>query len=139
METQGVLAKMSAAIIEENKYTPISCVMYYHRGSPFEVVFSSAEGTASGEIVEWHYGRDLIKAAIEGEDRQIHGEGDVILSKEDGFVFTMFQSHEGRCLVAFISADMEKFLALTEDLVPFGEEPEGVSDLDDALREFLGE
>jgi hypothetical protein len=137
--SHGILAKMSAAIVQEDTYTPISCVMFYDMNEPFEVVFSSAEGVAEpGDVVEWHYGRDLLKAAVDGEERALHGEGDVIISKEEQFVFTMLQSTEGRCLIAFALQDIKTFLDLTATYVPFGEEMMG-DDVDAALRELLDE
>lgn len=138
-EHHGVLAKMTCGIVTEHSVTPIHCVMFYDMHSPFEVVFSSAEGTEDGSVAEWHYGRDLLKAAIDGDDKVIHGEGDVVVSKEKQFLFTMLQSENRRCVVAFGLDDMMTFLAHTENLVPFGEEKIEEEDIDEALRDLLGE
>jgi hypothetical protein len=134
----GFVAQMHAAVIQEDMYTPISCLMIYDMRSPFEVVFLSTEAT-DGEPVEWHFARDLIRTTLDGEELAVHGEGDVILSRENGFVFILLQSPDGRAIVAFLEADMKTFLSYTENLIPFGKEPVKETDIDAELREILGE
>ncbi len=136
---QGIMAKMSAAVVTESNYTPITCVMYYDQLNPFEVVFTSNEGTEHGETIEWRYARDLIGETLTSEEKTLHGEGDVILSWENNFLFTLLQGDGNRAVVAFIKDDMETFYNLTTDLVPAGSEVMKEDDIDAALRELLGE
>lgn len=134
----AIVANMHAGIVTESTMTPIKCVMAYDAASPFEVVFVSKD-LDDGEIAEWHYARDLLHAALLGEEEELHGEGDVIVTKEQGFIFTLLKSDDVAAIVCFLTEDIQTFLNYTETLVPFGQESIEEGDLDEALREFLGE
>ncbi len=136
MNPKGVLCKMTCAIVHDNGYKPIPCIMYYNSDSPFEVMFAAEEETEDGEPAEWHYSRDLLAQAVNGEFETPYGEGDVQIFKENQFLFTLLCQGESKCLVAFMQTDMEAFLTATTDIVPIGSEE---TDVDSAIAALLGD
>jgi hypothetical protein len=139
MNPKGVLAKMTCAIVTQDNYTPMSCVMFYDQTRPLEVMFGSVENTIDGEPAEWYYARDLLHEALAGEEEVRYGEGDVVVFKAQNFLFTVLTAGELSCCVAFMKADMETFLKETEKLVPFGQEVITEEEIDDVIARILGE
>jgi hypothetical protein len=123
---------------------PLACGLHYSARDPFAVKMSLDAGRA--EPVDWYFSRDLLAAALHARE----GIGDVRAwpSPAAGTAagagalektLTIELGPPGGC--ARFEADasgISAFLARTYDLVPAGEELDGV-DVDAELDEMLGQ
>lgn len=111
--------------------TPVRSRLRYRAEDPFEVqlVFLDAERVA------WSFARDLLRAGLE----EGTGAGDVRVwpAEAAGQVFLRLSSPGGQAVFAADAAHLRGFVALTEALVPHGEESRWLA-LDEGLAVLFG-
>ncbi|MCX4766387.1 SsgA family sporulation/cell division regulator [Streptomyces sp. NBC_01275] len=128
---QPVEARLVAAA---PRMPSIPAMLHYDRSDPFAVRMTfPAPATLEGVDVCWTFARELLAAGLE----DAVGHGDVRV-RPYGYDRTVLEFHapEGTAVVHIHSADVRRFLAAANELVPAGLEHLQL-DLDHDLAELM--
>ena len=113
---------------------PVPVLLKYSQNNPFEVQ-AQFGGIANGGV-EWVFARDLMRDGLEKPS----GDGDVNLSPTeingDKYLTIKLTSPYGKAVMEVPSSEIEAFLALTADAVPYGEEAL-FGDFESAINDLL--
>ncbi|MCX4790724.1 MULTISPECIES: SsgA family sporulation/cell division regulator [unclassified Streptomyces] len=129
---QSVQARMVASA---PRMETLPATLMYDRGDPFAVRMAfPATATLEGTDVSWEFSRELLAAGVDGAA----GVGDVRI-RPFGYDRTVLEFHaaEGIAMVHVHTAELRRFLARAQELVPAGEEHRFL-DLDRSLTELFG-
>lgn len=135
MTAHRVLVGAVARVIEPPNPARLAALLEFRASAPLEVQMTLSDD--SGSIV-WLLSRDVLADAARGESA---GLGDVLMWREDDALMMRLSALPSRtgntsCLLALPLHDIWRFLALTHDLVPYGQEAEYL-EMDTALRNLL--
>jgi hypothetical protein len=129
---QSVQARMVASA---PRMETLPATLMYDRRDPFAVRMAfPAPATLEGTDVSWEFSRELLAAGVDGAA----GVGDVRI-RPFGYDRTVLEFHatEGIAMVHVRTAELRRFLARAQELVPAGEEHRFL-DLDRSLTELFG-
>ncbi|MFD4761708.1 SsgA family sporulation/cell division regulator [Streptomyces sp. NPDC058439] len=128
---QSVQARMVASA---PRMETLPATLMYDRSDPFAVRMAfPATATLEGTDVSWEFSRELLAAGLDGAA----GVGDVRI-RPFGYDRTVLEFHaaEGIAMVHVRTAELRRFLARAQALVPAGEEHRFL-DLDRSLTELF--
>ncbi|MFI7242833.1 SsgA family sporulation/cell division regulator [Streptomyces qinglanensis] len=113
---------------------PLTPALRYETDDPLAVrIVFPAEISLDGAEVAWAFSRDLLAEGLRG----VAGEGDVQV-RPDGPERTVVELHagEGVAVLEFRTADLERFLRHSYELVPAGAE-RALLDLEEGFAALL--
>ncbi|WP_406499339.1 SsgA family sporulation/cell division regulator [Streptomyces sp. NBC_00846] len=128
---QSVQARMVASA---PRMETLPATLMYDRRDPFAVRMAfPATATLEGTDVSWEFSRELLAAGVD----EAAGVGDVRI-RPFGYDRTVLEFHaaEGIAMVHVRTAELRRFLARAQALVPAGEEHRFL-DLDRSLTELF--
>ncbi|MEV0010508.1 SsgA family sporulation/cell division regulator [Streptomyces sp. NPDC051840] len=129
---QSVQARMVASA---PRMETLPATLHYDRGDPFAVRMAfPGPATLEGTEVSWEFSRELLTTGMDTPA----GIGDVRV-RPFGYDRTVLEFHalEGIAMVHVRTAELRRFLARAQELVPVGDESSFL-DLDDDLTDLLG-
>ncbi|MFG2430989.1 SsgA family sporulation/cell division regulator [Streptomyces sp. NPDC048590] len=129
---QSVQARMVASA---PRMETLPATLHYDRSDPFAVRMAfPGPATLEGTEVSWEFSRELLTTGMDTPA----GIGDVRV-RPFGYDRTVLEFHalEGIAMVHVRTAELRRFLARAQELVPVGDESSFL-DLDDDLADLLG-
>lgn len=129
---QSVQARMVASA---PRMETLPATLQYDPKDPFAVRMAfPAPATLEGAEVAWEFSRELLAAGMDGAA----GVGDVRV-RPFGYDRTVLEFHaaEGIAMVHVRTAELRRFLARAQEMVPVGDEHRFL-DLDRGLTDLLG-
>ncbi|MFJ8853849.1 SsgA family sporulation/cell division regulator [Streptomyces sp. NPDC102437] len=129
---QSVQARMVASA---PRMETLPATLHYDPKDPFAVRMAfPAPATLEGTEVAWEFSRELLAAGMD----EAAGVGDVRV-RPFGYDRTVLEFHaaEGIAMVHVRTAELRRFLARAQEMVPVGDEHRFL-DLDRGLTDLLG-